>query len=109
MSKSLKSRISQILDRAEDGIPDALNASTKRIAASARVFVAVDQGDLKATIRTAGSGMSQKVLAGSRRVFWGHWIEWGGAHNAARPFMGRAAEQERASGQLEREIRDLYA
>jgi HK97 gp10 family phage protein len=96
---SYRSRIPKIAADIPDEIDAVMLAGAQRIARQAKSRVPVDEGHLRDAIHVekADGGDGYAVIAGNRKVFYGHIVEHGGAHNGARPFLVPAFEQERAT------------
>lgn len=105
------SRIPALLARVDAGVEAAVERSAQRVKAGAmaRVPVGAPMLHLRNTIRVRGEGHSREVVAGSRKAFYGHFVEWGTVKVRARPFMTPAAELEAASKRLERDVKDLFS
>lgn len=114
MSRAIwRSDFDTIAAFAEPRVEAAVMRSADRIKDTARTLVPVGPPTthIRNTIRVRarrGTGISREVVAGSRQAFYGHIIEWGAVHVAARPFMVPATEMEKASGRLLRDVRDAF-
>lgn len=107
------SDLDAIMRYAEPKCDRAVEQAAERIKNTARTLVPVGPPTthIRDTIRVRkgrGVNVQREVVAGSRKAFYGHIIEWGAVHVAARPFMTPAAEMERASGKLKRDVRDAF-
>jgi HK97 gp10 family phage protein len=92
----------------------AVERSAERIKATARMLVPVGPPTvhLRDTIRVRKRqvvSVNREVVAGSRKAFYSHIVERGAVHVAARPFMTPAAEMERASGKLVRDVKEAFS
>ena len=75
----------------------AVQAAAERVASNARSRVPVNTGRLRDAIHTEADGNDVYVVAGGgeHNVFYGHLVEFGGAHTPPRPFLIPAMENER--------------
>jgi HK97 gp10 family phage protein len=102
-----------IAQRAEPLVEHAVEQSAERIKATARMLVPVGPPTthLRDTIRVRKRqlvSINREVVAGSRKAFYGHIVEWGAVHVPARPFMTPAAVMEGASGKLRRDVKAAF-
>ena len=67
--------------------------TSREIAAAARRYVHVRTGALQGTIRVDNRGDTVVVIAGSAKVTWGPFNEYGTIHMAAIPFMRPAVDE----------------
>jgi HK97 gp10 family phage protein len=91
-----KSRLPMIAAELLPRLGGAASAGAELIAQAARERVPVDTGRLRDAIHVEADGPGEfAVIAGNNEVFYGHIVEHGGAHTAARPFMIPALEASR--------------
>jgi HK97 gp10 family phage protein len=89
---TLVSRIPEIVASLPDEVKGALGQGAEAIAEGARERVPVESGDLRDAIHTEEVENGWSVVAGDEQVYYGHLVEHGTAHTAARPFLTPAAE-----------------
>lgn len=94
MLRSLIPAISGALDEVAS---TAVLAAAEQVASNARSRVPVNTGHLRDSIHTEVDGEDVYVVAGGgeHNVFYGHLVEFGGAHTPPRPFLIPALEDER--------------
>jgi HK97 gp10 family phage protein len=112
-SASWSSDLGTISARAESKVDRAVEQSAERIKGTAKTLVGYGPPTthIRDTIRVgtrALPSINREVVAGSRKAFYGWFLERGTVHMAARPFMTPAAEMERASGKLRRDVKDAF-
>lgn len=89
---TLVSRIPEIVASLSGEVKDALGEGAEIIAEGARERVPIDTGDLKAAIHVEEVEQGWSVVAGDDKIFYGHFVEHGGAHTPPRPFLTPSAE-----------------
>lgn len=98
MPARLRSRFPQIAAELKPRLDAALKETAEQIAEDAKSRVPVDTGKLRDAIHVERDGLAEyRVVAGDDEAFYGHFVEWGGAHNAPHPFLVPAAEAARAT------------
>jgi len=73
-----------------DAVQDASLVAAKEVESIARALVPVDEGDLKASIKAFKSKFKDGgaiVLAGSKKAFYAHMVEYGTVVMAPKPFL----------------------
>lgn len=97
MRVGYKSRIPKIAAELGPTLDAVAKAGAERVEQGAKSRVPVATGKLRNAIHTEREGVGEyAVIAGDGDVFYGHIVEHGGAHTAARPFLIPAAEEARA-------------
>ena len=93
---SYQSRIPRIVAELAAKMDAGSRAAAELIAARAKDRAPVRTGKLKNAIHVERERAGEHaVVAGDRDVFYGHIVEHGGAHSAARPFLVPALEESR--------------
>jgi HK97 gp10 family phage protein len=88
-------RFPQIIATLDPRVKAALVPAADIIANAAKARVPVESGDLRDAIHLEDADDGVAVVAGGGDVFYGHMVEFGTSHSAARPFMVPAAEENR--------------
>jgi HK97 gp10 family phage protein len=91
-----RSRLDTIAAELAIRMDTAARAGAELVEQRAKGRVPVASGKLRDAIHVEREGVGEyAVVAGNDDVFYGHIVEHGGAHSAARPFMVPAAEDSR--------------
>jgi HK97 gp10 family phage protein len=89
-----KSRLPQIAAQLDDRIDAGLQVGAKIIAQAARERVPRNTGALHDAIHEEKTADGEwAVIAGDTEAFYGHLVEFGTSHTAARPFLTPALEE----------------
>jgi HK97 gp10 family phage protein len=102
MPVMLRSRFPEIEAELGPEVDDAIRDAAHQIAANARLRVPVLTGALRESIHAERRSPDEyAVTAGSRRVFYARFVEFGSARGVApHPFLTPAAEMQRAPLEL---------
>lgn len=84
--KELSSQLRNLLPRIAPAIQASLEKSAAEMADTARALAPVDDGDLRASIRTESGDLTVRVRAGGNRAWYAPLVEYGTKKMAARPF-----------------------
>jgi HK97 gp10 family phage protein len=95
VSATLKSRFPQIVAALDPSMMAATKAAAEVIAQRAKDRVPVESGELRDAIHVVDEDEGHSVVAGDTDAFYGHMVEFGTTHTAARPFLIPAAEETR--------------
>ena len=99
---SLTNKIPEILKELDPAVRAALVRSAQGIVQDAKDRVPVETGRLRDAIHWEPTEEGISVIAGDQKVFYGHMVEHGSVHNAPRPFLVPALEQNR--DEIERNV-----
>lgn len=107
------SDLDAIMRHAQPKCERAVEQSAERIKNLAKPLIPVGAPatHLRDTLRVRKRqlvSVNREVVVGSRKTFYAHMVHWGSINNAPRPFMLQAAEMERASGKLRRDVKDAF-
>jgi HK97 gp10 family phage protein len=95
-SRRSKNRFPEIIADLPRGTDVAIAKSAIVVMQRAKARVPVESGRLRAAIHVEQTGLGEHaVVAGDRRAFYGHIVEFGGDHSAAQPFLIPALEDSR--------------
>jgi len=105
MTKDVTVDVSEMkreLDRASDELlaafSDAVKESAQQVRENARRTVPVDTGNLRDSITHRSKGdMRREVYVDTTTATYGHIVEFGSSGRPEHPFMGPAADMERAA------------
>lgn len=89
----LKSRLPQIAAALPARVKVGLEAGADGIASAAKDRVTVASGKLRESIHTDIQPEGVYVVAGDNDAWYGHLVEYGTSHTAARPFLIPALEE----------------
>lgn len=80
----------------EKAVAEASVKAAEQVAADARRLVPVNSGELQASIRAVKSKFKDGgaiIMAGSKKAFYAHMVEYGTVKKSARPFLRPALKK----------------
>lgn len=105
----LRSRLPQIIAELPGASDEALKDAAEQLAEAVRERVPVASGALRDAVHVQEVEHGYAVVAGDSDAFYGHMVEFGTTHTAARPFLIPAfeAQKDEILGAVEDALEDL--